>query len=102
MEDGRNPDDIHIGAVIQALREKTGLSRAELGRAIGRSDKLIQKIETGERRAIPEVRVAIAGTLGVPLAAIIVRDWELIRDPEQDAAECPGPKIPAGAGTVAA
>jgi transcriptional regulator with XRE-family HTH domain len=84
VEDGRNPDDIHIGAVIQALREKTGLSRAELGRAIGRSDKLIQKIETGQRRAIPEVRVAIAETLRVPLAAIIVRDWEQIRDPEPE------------------
>lgn len=82
MEDGRNPDNIHVGAVIQALREKTGLSRAELGRAIGKSDKLIQKIETGERRALPETCVAIAETLRVPLAALIVRDWEQIRDPE--------------------
>lgn len=82
MEDRRNPDDIHIGAVIQALREKTGLTRAELARAIGKSDKLIQKIETGQRRALPETCVAISRTLRVPLAAIIVRDWEQIRDAE--------------------
>jgi len=79
---GRNPDDIHIGAVIKALREKTGLSRTELGRAIGRTDKLLQKVETGERRATPEVCRAIADTLNVPLAAIIIRDWEQIRDPQ--------------------
>lgn len=79
---GHISDDTHIGAVIQALREKTGLSRTELARAIGKSADLIRMIEIGERRATPEVRVAIAGTLDVPLAAIIVRDWEQIRDPQ--------------------
>lgn len=77
---GRNPDDIRVGATIKALRDAYGLSRTELGRAIGKSDKLIQAIELGERKATPEVCRKIADTLGVPLAAITVADYDAIRD----------------------
>jgi transcriptional regulator with XRE-family HTH domain len=83
-----NPDDIRIGATIKALREAYGLSRTEMGRAIGRSDKLLQKIETGERKATPEVRRAIADRLGIPLAAIALEDWEQVRD-EPRVRPCP-------------
>lgn len=78
---GRNPDDIRTGATIKALRDAYGLSRTELGRAIGKSDKLVQAIEIGERKATPEVCRKIADTLGIPLAAITVVGYTDIRDP---------------------
>ena len=80
---GRNPDDIRTGATIKALRSAYGLSRTELGRAIGKSDKLIEKVESGERKATPEVCRKIADRLGIPLAAITVLGYEDIRDPER-------------------
>ena len=76
----RSLEDIRVGATIKALREAHGLTRIELGRAIGKSDKLIQKIEAGERRATPEVCRSIVDTIGVPLAAITVRNYEQIRE----------------------
>jgi transcriptional regulator with XRE-family HTH domain len=83
----RNPEDVRIGLTIKALRDKSGLTPAELGRAIGKSDKLIQAIERGERHATPPVCRRIADTLQVPLAAITLAEWEQIRDPERAAEE---------------
>lgn len=81
----RDPEDIRIGQTIKALREKSGLSCTELGRAIGKSDKLIQAIERGDRHATPQVCRAIADKLQVALAAITLADYEQIRDPERAA-----------------
>jgi ribosome-binding protein aMBF1 (putative translation factor) len=82
----RDPEDVRIGATIKALREKSGLSCTELGRAISKSDKLIQAIERGDRHATPQVVRGIADTLQVALAAITLADYEQIRDPERGAA----------------
>jgi transcriptional regulator with XRE-family HTH domain len=75
-----NADDIRIGATIKALRCAYGLSRVELGRAIGKSDKLIEKIENGYRHATPEVCRAVADALGIPLAAITMRGYDQIAE----------------------
>jgi transcriptional regulator with XRE-family HTH domain len=83
----RNPEDVRIGATIKALREKAGLTPTELGRAIGKSDKLIQAIERGERHATPQVCRRIADTLQVPLVAITLAEYEQIRDPGPAAEE---------------
>jgi transcriptional regulator with XRE-family HTH domain len=69
-----------VGATIKALREAHGLSRTELAKSIGKSMQLIGLIENGDRRATPEVCRKIADTLGVPLAAITVRNYDDIRD----------------------
>ena len=74
-----DPEDVRTGATIQALREAHGLKRSELARAIGKSEQLIGFIERGERHATPPVCRSIAETLGVPLAAITVADYEQIR-----------------------
>jgi transcriptional regulator with XRE-family HTH domain len=76
----RNAEDIRIGATIKALRDKSGLTPAELGRAIGKSDKLIQAIERGDRKATPQVCRRVADQLGVALAAIVMPNYEEIRD----------------------
>lgn len=79
----RNPEYVRVGATIKALRDKSGLSRAELGRAIGKSDKLIEAIERGDRKATPQVCRRIADQLDVALAAIVMPNYEQIRDPER-------------------
>jgi transcriptional regulator with XRE-family HTH domain len=76
----QDPEMKRIGATIKALREKVGLSRIELARAVGKSAQLIGFIENGERRATPEVCRKVADTLDVPLAAITVRNYDDIRD----------------------
>ena len=77
----RDAEDIRVGATIKALRDKSGLTCAELGRAIGKSDQLIQAIERADRHATPEVCRKVADALGVPLAAITMPNYEQIRDP---------------------
>jgi transcriptional regulator with XRE-family HTH domain len=74
-----DPEDIRVGATIQALRRAYGLTQFELGRAIGKSQQLIGLIESGERRATPAVCKKIADTLGVPLAAITVAGYAQMR-----------------------
>ena len=76
------PEDVRRGVVIKTLRELRGMTRTELGRAIGKSDKLIQAIETGYRRPTPEVISNIAATLDVPQIAITLPDYAQIRDPQ--------------------
>lgn len=73
------PEDVRVGATIRALRELHGLTAAELGRAIGKSEPLITAIERGDRHATLAVCRAIAGKLGLPLAAITVEGYEQIK-----------------------
>lgn len=77
---GWPPEDIRVGATIKALREAHGLSSDQLARAIGKSGPLVRAIEVGRRRATPQVCRKIADTLGIPLAAITVADYERIAE----------------------
>lgn len=75
-----DPEDVRVGATIRALREPRGLTSAELGRAIGKSEALIRHIERGERHASLVICQAIASVLKVPVAAITVKGYERIAD----------------------
>lgn len=75
-----DPEDIRVGATIRALREAHGLSAAELGRALGKSEPLISAIERGCRHATPQVRRGIVDTFRVPLAVLTVPNYEDICD----------------------
>lgn len=70
-----DPEDVRVGATIKALREAHGLNRTELARLIGVSQQLVSFIEAGKRHATPAVCRAVADKLGIPLAAITVRDY---------------------------
>lgn len=70
-----DPEDVRVGATVRALREAYGLTASQLGRLIDKSEPLITAIERGQRRATPEVCRAIADKLGIPLAAITVKDY---------------------------
>jgi transcriptional regulator with XRE-family HTH domain len=76
----QDPEMIRVGATIKALRDAHGMSRNELAKAIGKSVQLLGFIEGGTRRATPEVCRKVADTLGIPLAAITVRNYDDIRD----------------------
>jgi transcriptional regulator with XRE-family HTH domain len=67
---GRNPEDIRIGGVVKALREAHGLSRAQVGDAIGKSGKLIAALEQGHRHATAPVQRLLVDFFGVPLDAL--------------------------------
>lgn len=71
----RDPENVRTGATIAALREAYGLSQAELARLIGVSAPLISLVESGDRKATPKVCRDIADKLGIPLAAITVKDY---------------------------
>jgi transcriptional regulator with XRE-family HTH domain len=70
-----DPEDVRVGATIKALRGAYGLTAAELGRLVGKSEALITAIERGERHATPAVCRSVADGLGVPLAAITVKGY---------------------------
>lgn len=65
------------GAAVRALRESRGLTISGLAAAIGRHHSYVLRIETGERRGSPDVLVAIAMALRVPLVAILAVPGEL-------------------------
>lgn len=59
------------GDAIRAIRERSGLSQTDLARAVGVSQPILSRIESGERPGRPEVIRSIASALKVPVTAII-------------------------------
>lgn len=75
-----NPENVRRGATIRVLRQMHGLSAAELGRLVGRSDRSITSIERGERPADLPICRAIANALKIPVAAIAIENYDEIAD----------------------
>jgi len=59
---GQNPRQV-FGAMVRFYRERAGLSRAELGRRICKSEALIEAIELGRRPATPTVTLDLEAAL---------------------------------------
>lgn len=59
-----------IGATITALRDAYGWKLGKFATAVRISHSHLSNIESGRKRATPELLRRIADTLGVPLAAI--------------------------------
>lgn len=55
-----------------ALRERSGMSKSDLGRASGIDRTLVHRVENGERHATDDVIVKLAAGLKVPVTAIIL------------------------------
>jgi len=64
---------LNVEALI-ALRERSGLSKAELADRSGVDRTLITRLENGERRATPAVMLKLAKGLNVSLLAIMGPD----------------------------
>jgi transcriptional regulator with XRE-family HTH domain len=79
------PEDVRVGATIRELRRAYGLTAAQLGRAIGKSEDLITAIERGERHATIANCRAIAGVINIPIAAITVECYDQIADAQRPA-----------------
>lgn len=74
-----DPEAVRVGATIRALRDAHGLKIVELARAVGVADSHISNVEAGRRTPSMALCRRIAETLGLPLAAITVRDYERIK-----------------------
>ena len=46
----RNPVDVHVGSRVRMRRVSVGMSKDELGEAVGVSDKVMGQYESGEAR----------------------------------------------------
>jgi transcriptional regulator with XRE-family HTH domain len=79
------PEDVRVGATIRELRRAYGLTAAQLGRAIGKSEDLITAIERGERHATIANCRAIADFIKIPVAAIIIDGYDQIADQPEPA-----------------
>jgi hypothetical protein len=63
-----------VGQRIQTAREAAGLSRTQLARRIGRTPRLLRRIEQGPHpRVAVSLLMVIAAELGVPFAALVAR-----------------------------
>lgn len=58
-----------------AIRERTGMSKSELGKLAGIDRTLVHRVENGERHATDEVIVKIARGLKIPVTAIILDEY---------------------------
>lgn len=59
---------------LTAIRERSGLSKADLADAAGVDRTLIHRLENGERNASPVVIRKLADALNCPLLALIGPD----------------------------
>jgi transcriptional regulator with XRE-family HTH domain len=59
-----NPDALRV------IRERTGLSKAQLAELAGVDRTLVTRLENGERTATPAVTVKLAAALQCPQTAI--------------------------------
>jgi transcriptional regulator with XRE-family HTH domain len=75
-----DPEAVRLGATIRALRRAHGLTIIQLARATGYSRPYLSNVECGRKTAPPGLCVKVARTLGIPLAAITVREYERIAE----------------------
>lgn len=61
-----------------ALRERSGMSKSDLGRAAGIDRTLVHRVENGERHATDDVIVKLAQGLKIPVTAIILDPSEAV------------------------
>jgi len=80
MTDKRDPENVRVGATIQALRKAHELKQIELAAALGISHAYLSNIEAGRKAAPMALCRQAAKILRVPLAAITVADYEQIRE----------------------
>lgn len=59
------PVDAHVGACLRRIRDRQGITRAQLGQAVGKGFKQISKYESGENRIPASVLLLAAHRLGV-------------------------------------
>lgn len=70
-----------VGARIRALRVERGLSLSALAAAAGIGKGSLSELETGRRNPTLDTLYAVAGPLGVPLAALVdFRDGSTVAD----------------------
>ncbi len=69
----RNPRQV-FGSMVRFYREKAGLSKAELGRRICKSESLVEAIELGHRPATEPVTLDLEATLDSGGALAQLRD----------------------------
>jgi transcriptional regulator with XRE-family HTH domain len=60
-----------VGSRIRAVRQERGLSLSALAAAAGIGKGSLSELETGRRNPTLETLYAVAGPLGVPLAALV-------------------------------
>ena len=60
-----------LGAAIAAARAAAGMTQEDLGRATGRGQTVISRIESGRRRVDSQELTRLASTLGVEISALI-------------------------------
>ncbi|GAA1999965.1 helix-turn-helix domain-containing protein [Nocardioides kribbensis] len=81
-------DQVHrpgaeAGARVRAVRRARGLSLAALAEAAGVGKGSLSELETGRRNPTLDTLYALAGPLGVPLAALVEdRDGVAVADPD--------------------
>ena len=75
-----DPEAVRVGATIRALRRAHGLKIVELARATDVTGDHISNVEAGRKMPSMGLCRRIAETLGLPLAAITVRNYEQVKD----------------------
>lgn len=78
-----------VGLRIAELRRERGTTQAEFAATVGMSERNYRNIEAGRMNVTLDTLVRIAGSLGVPIAALFELATERVRSP---AVRVPQPK----------
>ncbi len=70
-QNGPEPGDLHLGARIQAIRNRQGLTQTRLAADAGVNQGYLSSIERGDRLPRQDTVRAIAVALGVPEAVLL-------------------------------
>lgn len=62
---------LDLGSLIKKLRLEKGLSQAQLGQKIGRSDSVVSQYETNSRTPSPEVLIKLSELFRIPLDNLV-------------------------------
>jgi transcriptional regulator with XRE-family HTH domain len=67
--------DMHLNReLLRVLRERSGMSKAELAERAGISPSLVTRLENGERRATPAVMKRLAEALAVSTVTLMAAE----------------------------
>lgn len=59
-----------LGTIVRTVRERRGMTRKELGKAVGRSERWVYRVEAGHQRLSVEGLFEVAAGLGTPASVL--------------------------------
>jgi transcriptional regulator with XRE-family HTH domain len=87
------PENLVLAGLLRSMREEAGLTQAEVGERLGRSQSFVSDYEAGQRRLDLVDLLDLSGLLGVELSEVVDRFVALVSEQKRSARSRERPRV---------